>query len=335
MAPPLKTVQVGLGPIGREVARHAARHRAMELVGAADLDPAWVGRDLGEVLEIGSNGIPVVDSISALLDGTKPDVVLHATGSFLPDVESQLRECLERGASVVSTCEELSYPFYRHPKLAAALDAHARAHDAVLLGTGVNPGFVMDKLVATTAAACSRVDRVRVLRVVDAGLRRVPFQNKVGAGLELEEFEKKRAAGGMGHIGLPESAHMVADVIGVSGRRTLRDELRPIVADGPVRSGTAQIEAGRVAGVHQILTLEADGEEKVRLEVELYVGAERPRDTFSIEGEPPLEVSLPGGVPGDSATAAVTIHCALRVKDLAPGLRTVLDVPVRFGGIVP
>ena len=163
----LSVVQVGLGPIGRTVARLAAAHPACDLVGAADVAPQLAGRDLGEVLGLEQSGVRIDNSIGSLLDRVRPDLVLHTTGSFLTDVAPELAEMVGQGVSVVSTCEELSYPFYRHPALARDLDAQAAARGAVLIGTGVNPGFVMDKLIATTLAACSRVDRVRALRVVN------------------------------------------------------------------------------------------------------------------------------------------------------------------------
>jgi 4-hydroxy-tetrahydrodipicolinate reductase len=324
----MRVVQLGLGPIGREVARLAAVHPAMELVGAADIDPALVGRDLGEVLQLDPRDITVEGSIGAALDGAKPKLALHCTGSRLPDVAPQLRECLERGVAVVSTCEELSYPFYRHPKLALELHDLAVRHETALLGTGVNPGFVMDKLVATLLTACTRVDRVRAVRVLDAARRRAPFVKKVGAGLTPEEFET--AKDGLGHVGLAESAHLLADVVGVSTKREVRETLAPRIAEATVRAWEITVDRGRVLGVSQSVSIVEGSHERVRLEAELYVGAESPGDTVRVEGSPSLEMTLPGGVPGDEATAAVTLNCALRIDALAPGLRTVLDVPVRY-----
>jgi 4-hydroxy-tetrahydrodipicolinate reductase len=326
----MRVVQVGLGPIGREVAKLAAAHPALEVVGAADLDPGRVGCDLGEVLGIDSMGVEIRDSLPALLDEVRPELVLHATGSFLNDVAPQIRECLGRGASVVSTCEELSYPFYRHPKLALELHDLAVRNEAFLLGAGVNPGFVMDKLVATLLGACTRVDRIRAVRVLDASTRRRSFQLKVGAGMSREHFDALVAKGGMGHVGLVESAHLLADVIGVASTRETRETFEPRIADTLVRAGTLLVRVGEVLGVCQSVVIEESGRERVRLTVEMTVGAETPGDTVWVEGSPSLEMAVPGGVPGDEATAAVTLNCALRARELAPGLRTVLDVPLRF-----
>jgi 4-hydroxy-tetrahydrodipicolinate reductase len=325
----LKVAEIGLGPIGCAVARLAAAHPACDLVGAADVAPEIAGRDLGDVLGIDPLGVEIAPSIDALLDRARPDLVLHTTGSFIPDVDAELRQILGCGISIVSTCEELSYPFYRHPELSRDLDTLAAKHGAVLLGTGVNPGFAMDKLIATTLAACARVDRVWSLRIVNAATRREPLQRKVGAGITPEEFDRRKATGKFGHIGMTESAHMVADVIGVPHERKVTNDLRPKIAERKIKTDYLTVEPGQVTGVHQIVTVESAGKERARLELQMYVGAEDPRDTFRTEGDPPLELSLPGGVPGDSATASITLHTALCTPGLAPGLRTMLDVPLR------
>ena len=318
---------MGLGPIGLAVAAGAAAEPTLELVGAIDADPALAGSDLGRLVP-GAEGLVVAADARSLLDRVKPDLVLHATGSFLEDVAPQLWPLLERGIHVVSTCEELAYPLYRHPELARRLDEAARRQGAVLLGTGVNPGFVMDKFVVTLMAACKRVDRVRVTRIVDAATRRGPFQKKIGAGLEPAEFAKRNAGGRMGHIGLAESAHMIADAMGAGGKRELVREMGPVIAK--VRASTPHVEVapGQVAGVRETLVLEAEGRERVRLALEMFVGAERPHDAVEIEGLPRLEVEIASGMAGDDATVAVVLSCAPLVPRLSPGLRTMLEVPL-------
>jgi 4-hydroxy-tetrahydrodipicolinate reductase len=199
----------------------------------------------------------------------------------------------------------------------------------VLLGTGINPGFVMDKLVVTLMAACSSVRAVRVGRVVDAATRRESFQRKIGAGMAPADFERRKAE--LGHVGLPESAHMLADTIGVGPRRTLTDELRPVRAERRLTSRYLEIEVGQVAGIDQTVTIAEGPIERVRMELKMYVGAARPRDEVSVDGSPPLEMEIPSGVPGDEGTAAVAVSAAELAPALAPGLRTMLDVPLRPG----
>src|SRR5436305_10077872 len=191
--------------------------QAVEIIGAIDLDPAKAARDLGEV--VGAPDAPwgvnvFADAKDAL--ELNPDVVIHSTSSSLPKVIDQLMACLEAQSCVVSTCEELSYPFRTYPDLAAKLDAAAKEWGVALVGTGVNPGFVMDKLVVTLAAVAQRIEHAKALRIVDASKRRLPLQKKIGAGMTVDEFRAQVKAGVIKHVGLPESVAMVADNVGLS-----------------------------------------------------------------------------------------------------------------------
>jgi 4-hydroxy-tetrahydrodipicolinate reductase len=327
---PLRFVQVGLGPIGREIARLAITRRWLAIVGAVDPKPGLAGHDVGSLLGASPLGVPVEPDLERALERCEPDLVLHGTGSFLPDVSDQLEAVLRHGASVVSTCEELAYPFHRHPERSRALDALAVANGAVLLGTGVNPGFVMDKLVATMAGACRSVERIEVRRVVDASTRREPLQRKVGAGLTPKEFDDIARSGRLGHIGLVESAQMISDVLGLPSSRKVLESIRPRVAQQAVVTEFLTVEAGEVAGIEHDVTVEADGRERVRLELRMFVGAPDPHDAIEITGSPPISLRITGGVHGDAATAAIVVNAARTVKELAPGLRTMLDLPLRF-----
>src|ERR1700732_3956144 len=208
----IRAIQYGVGPIGASVARLMREKQAIEICGAIDTDPAKAGRDLGEV--IGATDAPWGVTISAdakeVLEQAA-DIVIHSTSSSLPNVMDQLLACLEAEACVVSTCEELAYPWRSHPELAAKLDGAAKDWGVALVGTGVDPGFVRDKLVVTLAAVSQRIEHAKALRVLDASKRRLPLQKKIGAGMTVEEFRAQVKAGVIKHVGLPESVAMVAD----------------------------------------------------------------------------------------------------------------------------
>lgn len=326
----IRVVQYGVGPIGASIVRLMRQKQALVISGAIDKDPEKVGKDLGEL--VGAPDAPWGVAISADASEvlSKPaDVVVHTTSSYLTDVTGQLMECLEAGACVVSTCEELSYPFRKHPELAAKLDEAAKESGVTLLGTGVNPGFVMDKLVLGLSAACQRVDHAKAVRIVDAGRRRLPLQKKVGAGLTVEEFNQRVIDGAVKHVGLPESVAMLSDGLGLDVD-TITETVEPVVAIEPVSTKFLQVETGQVAGIHQVARGMAGGEEKVYLELNMYVGAVDASDTVVLSGEPNLSMVIPGGTHGDLATASIAVNAIPALLAAPAGLRTARDLPFCF-----
>jgi 4-hydroxy-tetrahydrodipicolinate reductase len=309
---------VGLGAIGREVVKAVRARPSLELVGA--FDPAFVGRDVGEVAELGPLGVKVASTPAAALAGA--DVALVLTLSGVAEMVPIVEAAGAAGVDVVSTCEDLAYADLGSPELAQQIDARARATGITVVGTGVNPGLVMDRLPLALAAACVRVDRVRVTRVVDAAKRRGPLRAKVGAGLTVEEFNAGVAAKQLGHRGLPESCALVGLGLGITF-----DEIRSTI--GPVTEPRAGIEAGRVAGLRQSAVGLRGGDELVRLDLEMSVGAPDPRDRLVIEGDPPLDVLIAGGTHGDRATVGTVLNAIPAVIEAAPGLITVLDLTLR------
>jgi len=328
VTPRIRALLFGLGPIGVGIGRLAAQREEIDLAGAIDSAPDKAGRLLYDVLDIepraGAPNPPVETDAEVALAAARPAVVLHATGSYLPDVLQQLLACVRAEANVVSTCEELSYPWRRHPELAKQLDAEAKAHGVTVLGTGVNPGFVMDTLVATLTGVCQQVEAVRVARVVDVATRREQLQRKVGVGLSVEEFRAKVATGRFGHVGLQESCWLVAEALGWR-LDSLEETIEPVVgADG------------NACGMHQTARGTLNGRVVIDALVHMSTGAERPRDEIEIEGTPPVRMVIEGGVQGDQATAAVILNAVPRVVAAAPGLITMLDLPVMSGrGVAP
>ena len=326
----IRVVQYGVGPIGASIARLMRTKLALEIVGAIDADPAKIGKDLGEVAgdEAAPWGVMISGDPRAVLDG-HVDLVVHSTSSYLETVKEQLLGCLEAGCCVVSTCEELAYPFRKHPEISAELDNTAKEEGVALVGTGVNPGFVMDKLVLTLATASQQVDSARAIRIVNASDRRLPLQKKVGAGLSPEEFQSQVAAGVIKHHGLPESVAMVADGLGLA-IDDITETIEPIIASEHVKTEFLEVAPGQVAGVHQIARGMSEGKEKVFLELKMYVGAKDPGDSIEIEGEPRLVLTIPGGTHGDLATAAVVVNTIPIILAAPAGLRTTRDLALGF-----
>ncbi|MCP3979287.1 MAG: dihydrodipicolinate reductase [bacterium] len=324
-----RVVQYGLGPIGVECVRTLLeRGEPGTLVGAVDIDPQKVGLDVGRLLgRTDPVGVTVTDDAGAVLRETDPDVVLHTSSSFLDRAAGQLEACIRAGAHVVSSCEELLYPYDRHPEISRRLDALAREHGVGVLGTGVNPGYVMDSLALMATGVCRSVRHVRAVRVVDAALRRLPLLRKVGAGLTPEQFQAKKAAGGFGHIGLVESLRLVAAGLGLTLDR-VDEQLHPVPAASEIVTPEVTVAAGAVAGIHHTAAGFVDGDERVKLDLEMYAGAPDPHDAVVVLGDPPVDLLIRGGVFGDTATVAVLLNAIPRVAEAAPGLLTMADIPL-------
>ncbi len=326
----IRVVQFGVGPIGASIVRLMRQKSDIEIVGAIDRDPAKAGRDLGEV--VGATdapwGVEVTANSREMLE--KPvDVVVHSTSSYLSSVMDQLLECIGAGCCIVSTCEELAYPFRKSPELASKLDSAAKDEGVALVGTGVNPGFVLDKLVLTLSAVSQTVDSARAIRVVDASKRRLPLQKKIGAGMTPEEFRAQVEAGVIKHHGLPESVAMVADGLGFE-IDDITETIEPVVAQETIRTEFLEVAPGQVAGVHQIARGTSEDEEKIFLELQMYVGAKNPADTIELKGQPNLSLVIPGGTHGDVATAAIAVNAIPAVVAAPAGLRTSRDLPLAY-----
>lgn len=316
-------VQYGVGPIGSGVVRTAAS-RDVAFVGAIDVDPPKLGRDLGDVAGLDrALGVVVTDDAEAALAET-PDVVFHATASDLETVEPQLAAAMAAGADVVSTTEELAYPWRDHTVVADRLDATARDHGVTCLGTGINPGFAMDTLPTVLSTPCRSVASVRVERVQDAGRRRAPLQAKVGAGRPVDDWEATVGAGG-GHVGLDASVAMLADAFGWE-LEAIRERVEPVVVDSRVETGHVVVEPGEASGVHQVATGIVDGEPAIELDLQLSVGVPDPRDAVTIRGDPDVELTIHGGLHGDVTTPAVVVNAVPAVRSAHPGLATMLDL---------
>ena len=326
----IRAIQYGIGPIGASIVKLLKEKESVDVVGAIDADPAKIGRDLADVVGAsdGPWGVKVSGDARGVLDQSA-DVVMHTTSSSLPKVMDQLLACLDVGSCVVSTCEELSYPYRTHPELAAKLDKAAKESGVALVGTGVNPGFVMDKLVITLAAVSQRVEHAKALRIVDASERRLPLQKKIGAGMSVEEFREKVKEGIIKHVGLPESVAMVADSLGLRVDE-ITETIEPKVASERVQTEFLTVEPGQVAGVHQIARGLSEGKELIYMELQMYVGATDPADSVELKGLPNISLVIPGGSHGDVATASVAVNSIPAILEAQSGLRTSRDLAIGF-----
>ncbi|MBC7287693.1 MAG: dihydrodipicolinate reductase [Armatimonadetes bacterium] len=333
----LETVHIGLGPIGQSVVRAAAATGAARPVLLVDSSPELVERFAGEFM----SGIPVwvaeqpvVEDLASAWEWVVassvvcPSVAVIATGSRLTQVADTILDAVRCGLNVVSTCEELAFPWLRHRDLADEIHAAALENGVTVLGVGVNPGFVADLLPALLASrAALNVRRVFVERVVDARRRRVPLQRKIGAGLSPKQFEDLAQEGKIGHVGLAESACLVAEALGVEWKGNVRETIVPVLAEQEVASDGLYVAPGSVRGIEQVASVEADGA-AITLRLRMALGEPDEHDHIQVEGDPPIDLTLRPCIHGDQATVACVVNSLEAVVQAAPGLKTVLDLPV-------
>lgn len=323
-----RVLHIGLGPLGQMICRSLEDRGVGVVAAAVDVAPGVAGRTLADVLDRpGAGGVTIAPTLAAAA-GVEVDCAVVTTASDLRACMGTFRELLGRGVSVVSTCEELVFPWLRHAELAAELDELARRNGCGIMGTGVNPGFVMDALPVFTTAVSASVESVRCERIQDAGSRRVPFQKKIGAGLSEEEFAAGIKAGWLRHVGLGESMHFIAKYVGL-GIERWEEEIGPVIAEREMECALGTIRKGHAAGVRQTASAwDREGREVVRMEFQAAIGQEEPRDRVVIEGIPAIDLVIRGGVHGDVATTAITINAIGSLLGAGPGLHTMATVPV-------
>ena len=316
----------GLGPIGAAIVKQIAARPGFKIVGGIDIDSAKIGRDLGDVVGLSKRiGVKVSDDAGKAIKASKPDVVVLCTSSSIKKVLPLIETVLKSKVPIVSTTEELSYPGYTHIRQAQKIHNWAKKAKVAVLATGVNPGFAMDALPIALTAVCERVDRVIVNRIQDARIRRLPFQQKIGAGLTTEQFQKKVDDGSVRHVGFTESIAMIADALGWALDR-ITDNIEPKLASVTISSEFLAVDPGYVCGIIQDGVGYRKGEPVIRLHMEAYLGAPESYDSVEIEGSPKLSMKMAGGIHGDVATASIVVNSIPKVLDASPGLHTMRDL---------
>jgi len=324
----IRVVIYGLGQIGLETAKVILGRRDLQLVGVIDNDPAKLQRDVADLAGMTRpSGVRVSDRADDVLGVTRPHVVILTTGSRFKTVLPQIKECVNARTNVISSCEELLLPHVRFAAQTRELDKLAKSRDVAVLGTGVNPGFVMDTMVLAATAPCLELRSVKIERVVDASTRRENLQKKVGVGLTTAQFRRGVKKEELGHVGLLESMYLVAEGLGWSLDK-VDEKIRPVVAKKRVRTPHLTVQVGQVAGIHHVVKGFKNRKEVVSLDLQMYVGAKKPSDRITIEGRPNVNVFFENGIAGDEATIAMLVATVPSMSKLEPGVRSMIDVPV-------
>jgi 4-hydroxy-tetrahydrodipicolinate reductase len=325
----VKVILFGLGAMGSYIARFALKKKGLEVVGALEIAKDKVGKDLGEVLGIEKHlGIQVTNDPKTLYK-VKSDIVIHATGSYLPQVYPQITKCVKAGINVVSTCEELSYPYYKFPKLAFKLNNMAKKNGVTVLGTGINPGYLMDTLPIILTGLCVDIKSIKVTRMMFSGNRRNSYQKKIGTGLSTKVFNQMIKDGKMtGHVGLVESICMITTSLGWKLDAIIELPPDPVITEKETKTTYTAIKPHHLVGLKSVAYGIKNGEKVITLEFVSHANIETPYDSVTIEGVPTIHERIEGGVHGDLGTVAMVINSIPKVIKAKPGLITMKDLPI-------
>lgn len=329
------TVKIALWGVGAMALRMADMlldRTGVTIVGAIDRHPDKVGRDVALLAGRPRGcGVAVSEDVDAVL-ARRPDVVLHATDSFVDAVAPDLHRAVEAGANVITIAEEMAWPDAADPVAARALDAAARAAGVTLLGTGVNPGFVMDSLVLALTGACASVRAIHVGRVNDLSQFGPTVMRTQGVGLSADAFAAGVADGSVvGHVGFRQSIGMIAAALGWRIDR-IEETRDPIISDVRRETPHVTVEPGMVAGCRHVARGYRDDDAVIVLEHPQQVRPElagvETGDTIRIDGAPSIRMASAPEIPGGAATAALAVNMIPRVLAAPPGLATMADLPI-------
>jgi len=325
----IRIIQLGIGALGKQVLQYATDREGVDITGVVDLNPDLQGKRISTLFDGIESDVQVSADVAEAINTLKkpPEVAVITTVSSIEKLVSQVQQAAEAGLHIVTTCEEMIFPWRQHPKEAEMIDNICRDAGVACVGTGVNPGFLMDFLPAAITSVSQRVDHILVERVQDASHRRVPFQKKIGAGLTHTEFDEKQKNGSLRHVGLPESVDLIAAAMGWELDQN-SETLNPVLAALDLNSGYMPIKKGMPSGVEQIGIGLVNGNERIKLVFRAAVGEGRSYDKITVKGLPGITTEIEGGVNGDIATCAITINAVRSITACSPGLKTMLDIPV-------
>jgi 4-hydroxy-tetrahydrodipicolinate reductase len=331
MSKEFSVIQVGLGPMGQLIAKLLLKRKNITLKGVVDINPQLIGQKLDQILKMDKELDVVIESnLELLISKEKVDVVIIATSSSLEKVTPLIKQSIGVGSNVISICEELSYPYQSYPDLSEELDNLAKSQNVTIVGTGINPGYLMDLLPIVITAPCQKIESIKVTRMMNSAKRREPFQRKIGTGLTTEEFHQKiKNKDITGHVGLMQSIQMIMAALGLQYDELIEFPPKEIISNKEFTTSYGEIvKEGYVCGLQSKAIARTEGKEIISLDFIAYAGDHEEYDSVFIEGIPTINQKIIGGVHGDVGTAAVVVNLIPKVLEAKSGLLTMKDLPV-------
>ncbi len=332
MSEPFRVLQIGFGTIGRTIAKAIIERENLELVGVVDTEPSLRNQQVEKQLSLKSTTVTMIrGDLKEVLNELTPqpaDAVLVLTSSSLEKVAPTISLCLKSGMDVLSLCEELSYPYIRYPQLSKELDQLGKQTGKTILGTGINPGFLMDLLPTILSAPCIHVDAIHVTRHMNSSHRRKAFQKKIGTGMTKKSFTdaiKEKVI--TGHVGLVESIHMIGAALYLDLDHVEELPPEPVIAANEIKTPFFLVKKGDVRGLKSRAVGQKSGKTLVTLDFQAYAEASPEYDEVRIEGIPKIHQRIEGGVQGDFGTVGMIVNMIPIVIKARPGLLTMKDLP--------
>ena len=333
MSNALQVVVLGTGQMGTGIIKLLRQRRGLELVGVCGRRPRPVATDVGRVIGLDKDiGLEISNDLADLLNRTKPRLAIQATCSRVQEAMDEIRLLLGNGVNIISIAEEMAYPACRSPRLADEIHELALAHDVTVLGTGINPGFVLDLLVITLTGVCQRVESITAKRINDLSPYGPTVLASQGVGLTADAFASGVADGTVvGHVGFAESMAMISHALGWQIDR-VEETREPIVSRVKRATPDVTVEPGNTAGCMHTAVAYSGGSPVITLihpqQVHPHLENVITGDYIDINGEPNVHFSGSPEIPGGVATAALAVNMIPHVMNAAPGLKTMAELPV-------
>ena len=330
----VKVIVWGLGSMGKGMVEMLLGKIGVGLVGGV-IRGNKIGKNMFEFLELERNNHPevVLGSYEDVIVEGAADIVLIGTDSFTKDNFEKIKFCLEKKINVISTAEEMSYPQAQEPELAEEIDRLAKENGVTVLGTGINPGLIMDLLVLTLTGACIDVESIKAERVNNLSPFGPAVMSEQGVGITVEEFNKGVKEDTLaGHVGFPESIRMITDALGWKLSSDVELSKAPIVSNVYRKAPHAEVQPGDVAGCNMKGFGYVDGELKIEMlhpqQVEPQLEGGETGDYIQIKGTPDVNMAITPEVPGGIGTIAMCVNMIPQVINARSGLKTMIDLPV-------
>ncbi len=343
----VKVLIWGFGAMGSTMGRMCAGIKGLEIVGVCDMAPDRVGKSAAEVLrqrdEVEASTdeeypayleqVIIDDGIDRVIRESGADIALLATDSFVEKAFPKIEKLIQAGLNVISTAEEMAYPWSSHPELSRRIDETAEKKGVSVLGTGINPGFVMDLLVIMLTGVCRSVRSVRVERVNSLSPFGPAVLEEQGVGLSPDEFRRRAGSGELaGHVGFIQSIGMVCDALGWKLDRDIEQKMSPLSTGVERSTSYITVPPGQVAGCNMSAVGMVGGKRALEYfhpqQIEPHAEGTDTGDYIVIDGEPTIRLQIKPEIPGGIGTAALCVNMIPLVLKTDPGLKTMIDLPV-------